>query len=63
MRLYCCPTTTQEKPKFLSSTISRYQKLMCSFQHGSLTEPVLPEDIQKTEVLIQIYIPGNNNRG
>ena len=30
LRLYCCPTITQEKPKLLSSATSEYQKPICS---------------------------------
>ena len=39
LRLYICPTTTQEKQKLLRSTTAEYQKLICSLWQSSLIEP------------------------
>ena len=57
LRLYCFQTTTQEKPKLLSSTNSlniRNSSVACS--------KAILLNIQKTEVFIYISIPKNSNR-
>ena len=57
LRLYCFQTTTQEKPKLLSSINSlniRNSSVACS--------KAILLNIQKTEVFIYISIPKNSNR-
>ena len=60
-RLYCCPTTTQEKLKLSSSATPlniRSSSVACIY----FTEPYLPENTQKTEIFIHISIPKSSNR-